>query len=176
MLSNQAAVWRRNLEPSKWKAVLGLHATSNLTSPQVVTRLVDQIVINPHYNKRSKDSDIAMLHLEFKVNYTDYIQPICLPEENQVFPPGRICSIAGWGKLFHQGGFGRTINVPRKQQVVPSWCDIIWIQVCTAKPARGVCPGLEVHGMDTKFSPLECFLNQTKNQAVFPFSSEKGGN
>lgn len=44
--------------------------TSNLTSTQIVTRLIDQIVINPHYNKRTKDSDIAMMHLDFKVNYT----------------------------------------------------------------------------------------------------------
>ena len=43
---------------------------SNLTSPQIETRLIDQIVINPHYNKRRKDSDIAMMHLELKVNYT----------------------------------------------------------------------------------------------------------
>lgn len=63
-------ICRRNLEPSKWKAILGLQMTSNLTSPQVVTRLIDQIVINPHYNKRRKESDIAMMHLEFKVNYT----------------------------------------------------------------------------------------------------------
>lgn len=63
-------IFRRNLEPSKWKAILGLHMTSNLTSPQTVTRLIDQIVINPHYNKRIKDSDIAMMHLDFKVNYT----------------------------------------------------------------------------------------------------------
>lgn len=63
-------IFRRNLEPSKWEAVLGLHMTSNLTSPQIVTRFIDQIVINPHYNKRTKDSDLAMMHLEFKVNYT----------------------------------------------------------------------------------------------------------
>lgn len=65
--------FRRNLEPSKWKAILGLHMTSNLTSPQIVTRLIDEIVINPHYNRRRKDSDIAMMHLEFKVNYTGKI-------------------------------------------------------------------------------------------------------
>lgn len=30
-------------------------------------------------------------------DFSDYIQPICLPEANQKFSPGRICSIAGWG-------------------------------------------------------------------------------
>lgn len=103
LVSAAHCVYGRHLKPSQWKAILGLHMTSNLTSPQVVTRVIDRIVINPHYNKRSKDSDIAMMHLELKVTYTDYIQPICLPEENQLFPPGRICAIAGWGRVVHQG-------------------------------------------------------------------------
>nr|XP_054105012.1 enteropeptidase isoform X3 [Callithrix jacchus] len=103
LVSAAHCVYGRNLEPSKWTAILGLHMASNLTSPHTVSRLIDQIVINPHYNKQRKNNDIAMMHLEFKVNYTDYIQPICLPEENQVFLPGRNCSIAGWGRLVHQG-------------------------------------------------------------------------
>uniref|UniRef100_A0A8C5LCV7 Enteropeptidase n=1 Tax=Jaculus jaculus TaxID=51337 RepID=A0A8C5LCV7_JACJA len=104
LVSAAHCVYGRNLEPPLWTAILGLHVSSNLTSPQVVTRVIDQIVINPHYNKRRKDSDIAMMHLEFKVNYTDYIQPICLPEENQVFLPGSNCSIAGWGRVVNQAG------------------------------------------------------------------------
>ncbi|XP_062969375.1 enteropeptidase [Cynocephalus volans] len=103
LVSAAHCVYGRNLELSKWTAILGLYKTSNLTSPQIVTRLIDQIVINPHYNRRRKDNDIAMMHLELKVNYTDYIQPICLPEENQVFPPGKSCSIAGWGTVEYQG-------------------------------------------------------------------------
>jgi hypothetical protein len=35
--------------------------------------------------------------------FSDYIQPICLPEENQVFLPGKNCSIAGWGRIIYQG-------------------------------------------------------------------------
>ncbi|XP_076799209.1 enteropeptidase isoform X2 [Arvicanthis niloticus] len=97
LVSAAHCVYRRNLDPTRWTAVLGLHMQSNMTSPQVVRRVVDQIVINPHYDRRRKVNDIAMMHLEFKVNYTDYIQPICLPEETQIFIPGRICSIAGWG-------------------------------------------------------------------------------
>nr|XP_011769002.1 enteropeptidase [Macaca nemestrina] len=70
LVSAAHCVYGRNLEPSKWTAILGLHMTSNLNSPQTVSLLIDQIVINPHYNRRRKDNDIAMMHLEFKVNYT----------------------------------------------------------------------------------------------------------
>ncbi|XP_058919857.1 enteropeptidase isoform X2 [Kogia breviceps] len=150
LVSAAHCVYGRNLEPSKWKAVLGLHMTSSLTSPQIETRLIDQIVINPHYNKRRKDSDIAMMHLESKVNYTDYIQPICLPEENQVFPPGRICSIAGWGTLVYQGPPADTLqeaDVPllsneKCQQEMPEY-NITENMVCAGYEEGGVdsCQG-----------------------------------
>ncbi|XP_046504290.1 enteropeptidase [Equus quagga] len=150
LVSAAHCVYGRNLEPSKWKAILGLQMTSNLTSPQVVTRLIDQIVINPHYNKRRKESDIAMMHLEFKVNYTDYIQPICLPEENQVFPPGSICSIAGWGTVEYQGSTADILqeaDVPllsneKCQQQMPEY-NITENMVCAGYEKGGVdsCQG-----------------------------------
>ncbi|XP_036911447.1 enteropeptidase [Sturnira hondurensis] len=160
LVSAAHCVYGRNLEPSKWKAILGLHVTWNLTS-QVATRLVDQIVINPRYNKRTKKNDIAMMHLEFKVNYTDYIQPICLPEENQVFSPGRICSIAGWGRVAYQGPTADILqeaDIPllsneKCQQQMPEY----------NITENMVCAGYEEGGVDTcqgdSGGPLMCQEN-----------------
>ncbi|NXC32718.1 ENTK Enteropeptidase, partial [Campylorhamphus procurvoides] len=92
-------VYGKQLKPSRWQAVLGLYAQSDLTQPSTVVRNIDRIVMNPHYMKETKDSDIALMHLQHKVQYTDYIQPICLPEKNQQFLPGINCSIAGWGNI-----------------------------------------------------------------------------
>uniref|UniRef100_A0A8C5SPJ7 Transmembrane serine protease 15 n=1 Tax=Laticauda laticaudata TaxID=8630 RepID=A0A8C5SPJ7_LATLA len=103
LISAAHCVYGRNLKPSRWKAFLGLHTNLNLSYPQTVSREIDQIIINPHYNKRTKDSDIALIHLQFRVNYTDYIQPICFPEKNKQFLPGSKCSIAGWGKTTQEG-------------------------------------------------------------------------
>ncbi|XP_008590758.1 PREDICTED: enteropeptidase, partial [Galeopterus variegatus] len=158
LVSAAHCVYGRNLELSKWTAILGLYKTSNLTSPQVVTRLIDQIVINPHYNRRRKDNDIAMMHLELKVNYTDYIQPICLPEENQVFPPGKSCSIAGWGTVEYQGPTADILqeaDVPllsneKCQQQMPEY----------NITENMICAGYEEGGIDTcqgdSGGPLMC--------------------
>lgn len=62
-------ICRRNLIPANWKAVLGMHNSANLTYPETESRFIDQIVINPHYNRRTKDSDIILMHLELQVNY-----------------------------------------------------------------------------------------------------------
>ncbi|XP_055965398.1 enteropeptidase [Sorex fumeus] len=150
LVSAAHCLYGRNLNPTNWKAVLGLHKTTNMTSPQIVTQRIDQIVINPHYNKRTKDSDIAMMHLEFKVDYTDYIQPICLPDKNQVFLPGINCSIAGWGMLMHQGPTASILqeaNVPllsneKCKQQMPEY-NITENMVCAGYEEGGIdsCKG-----------------------------------
>uniref|UniRef100_A0A0D9R953 Enteropeptidase n=1 Tax=Chlorocebus sabaeus TaxID=60711 RepID=A0A0D9R953_CHLSB len=161
LVSAAHCVYGRNLEPSKWTAVLGLHMTSKLNSPQTVSRLIDQIVINPHYNRRRKDNDIAMMHLEFKVNYTDYIQPICLPEENQVFPAGRNCSIAGWGTVVYQGS---TANILQEADV-----PLLSNEKCQQQmpeyniTENMICAGYEEGGIDScqgdSGGPLMCQEN-----------------
>uniref|UniRef100_A0A7N9IBL3 Enteropeptidase n=1 Tax=Macaca fascicularis TaxID=9541 RepID=A0A7N9IBL3_MACFA len=161
LVSAAHCVYGRNLEPSKWTAILGLHMTSNLNSPQTVSLLIDQIVINPHYNRRRKDNDIAMMHLEFKVNYTDYIQPICLPEENQVFPAGRNCSIAGWGTVVYQGS---TANILQEADV-----PLLSNEKCQQQmpeyniTENMICAGYEEGGIDScqgdSGGPLMCQEN-----------------
>ncbi|XP_036737451.2 enteropeptidase [Manis pentadactyla] len=161
LVSAAHCVYGRNLGTSTWKAVLGLHMTSNLTSPQIVTRLIDQIVINPHYDKRRKDNDVAIMHLEFKVNYTDYIQPICLPDKNQVLPPGRICSIAGWGRVVHQGP---TANILQEADV-----PLLGNEKCQQQmpeyniTENMICAGYEEGGIDScqgdSGGPLMCQEN-----------------
>lgn len=47
-----------------------MYDQSNMTDASTVVRNIDQIVINPHYNKVTKDSDIALMHLQYEVQYT----------------------------------------------------------------------------------------------------------
>ncbi|XP_078514486.1 enteropeptidase [Lissotriton helveticus] len=147
LVSAAHCVYGRNLIPSQWKAVHGLHTTLNLTYPQTVTRTIDQIVINPHYNKRTKDSDIIMMHLDIKVNYTEYIQPICLPELNEDFLPRTNCSIAGWGTTEYQGAVAYTLQ----EAVIP----LISNENCQQQmpeyniTANMICGGYEEGGVDT---------------------------
>ncbi|XP_054610517.1 enteropeptidase isoform X2 [Dunckerocampus dactyliophorus] len=79
-----------------WSAKFGLHTQTDANN--VETRRLDRIIINDRYNRLTKDSDIAMMHLKMPVNMTELIQPVCLPEKGQEFPAGRKCFIAGWGR------------------------------------------------------------------------------
>uniref|UniRef100_A0A0K8R4N9 Putative serine protease with signal anchor n=1 Tax=Ixodes ricinus TaxID=34613 RepID=A0A0K8R4N9_IXORI len=46
--------------------------------------------------------DIAILKLKENVTFTDYIQPICLPEECEEPPNDTAIYVAGWGEAFVQ--------------------------------------------------------------------------
>ncbi|MEE6468150.1 hypothetical protein FKM82_008179 [Ascaphus truei] len=162
LVSAAHCVYGRNLIPSLWEAVLGLHTNLNLTYPQTATRLIDQIVINPHYNKRTKDSDIVMMHLELKVNYTDYIQPVCLPEYDQEFSSGMNCSIAGWGRTQSQGPVPNVLQEAEVPLLTNEKCQQQMPEYNITE--RMVCGGYEQGGIDTcqgdSGGPLMCQGNE----------------
>lgn len=64
---------------------------------------IDQIIPYPQYNPTnpSKHHDIALIKLAHRVNFTDFIQPICLPltQYDTGLIPGTEQVVCGWGKF-----------------------------------------------------------------------------
>ncbi|KAM3836525.1 enteropeptidase [Vipera latastei] len=162
LLSAAHCVYGRNLKPSRWKAVLGLHTNLNLSYPQTVSREIDQIIINPHYNKRTKDSDIALMHLQFRVNYTDYIQPICFPEKNKQFLPGTKCSIAGWGKTTQEDSISSILQEAEVPLITHQKCKELMPEYNITE--NMICAGYDEGGIDScqgdSGGPLMCQENK----------------
>ncbi|XP_060091256.1 enteropeptidase [Heteronotia binoei] len=162
LVSAAHCVYGRNLVPSQWKAVLGLHSSLNLSYPQTVIQEIDQIVINPHYNKRTKDSDIALMHLKFHVNYTDYIQPICFPEKNKHFLPGTNCSIAGWGRTTNQGSVASILQEAEVPLITHEKCQQQMPEYNITE--NMMCAGYDQGGIDScqgdSGGPLMCPENE----------------
>lgn len=158
LVSAAHCVYGRNLVPSKWKANLGMHNSANLSYSQTETRLIDQIIINPHYNKRTKNSDIAMMHLKDKVNYTDYIQPVCLPGSLQDFPSGLNCSIAGWGRTQSQGPIPNILQEAQVPLITNEKCQQQMPEYNITNTM--ICAGYNEGGIDTcqgdSGGPLMC--------------------
>ncbi|KAM9301103.1 enteropeptidase [Morus bassanus] len=140
-------VYGRQLKPSQWKAVLGLYDQSDTTQPPTVVRNIDQIVINPQYMKRTKDSDIALMHLQYKVQYTDYIQPLCLPEKNQQFLPGINCSIAGWGTIMNEGPTSDILQEAEVPLISKEKCQQQMPEYSITE--NMICAGYDIGGVDS---------------------------
>ncbi|KAK4881498.1 hypothetical protein RN001_004817 [Aquatica leii] len=64
----------------------------------VVDVLIEQQIAHPRYSKKTGDNDIGLLRLQYNINYTDFIQPICLPlGEGLIEKYTKELTVSGWG-------------------------------------------------------------------------------
>ncbi|KAK2859692.1 hypothetical protein Q5P01_004312 [Channa striata] len=149
LLTAAHCVYGKNLHLKAWSAVLGLHAQNDINPAEVQTRNIDRVVINRQYNRRIKQADVAMMHLEQPVNFTHWIQPVCLSEGQNV-TTGRKCFIAGWGQDAEGGSLPNVLQeaeVPLVDQVqcqdeLPEYT-ITSSMLCAGYPEGGIdsCKG-----------------------------------
>ncbi|XP_038144247.1 enteropeptidase [Cyprinodon tularosa] len=150
LLTAAHCVYGKNIHLQYWSAVLGLHAQSYMYSEDVQTRYVDQIIIHKEYNRLTKHADIAMMHLQQPINFTQWVQPVCLPAEGQSFTAGKKCFIAGWGRDAEGGSPADVlqeaqlplINQDQCQELLPEY-NITSSMLCAGYPEGGVdsCQG-----------------------------------
>ncbi|XP_066150496.1 phenoloxidase-activating factor 1-like [Euwallacea fornicatus] len=75
---------------------------------------IEEIIPHPGYSgDYSRYYDIALIRLDRNIPYSDYIQPICLPEPSEASTAGDNLIVAGWGRTEN----GRDSNVKLKLQV-----------------------------------------------------------
>ncbi|XP_040907254.1 enteropeptidase [Toxotes jaculatrix] len=148
LLTAAHCVYGKNVHLESWSAVLGLHSHSDTNSMDVQTRRVDRIVINKQYNRQSKQADVAMMHLQQPISFTQTIQPLCLPAEDVT--PGRTCFIAGWGRDAEQGSLPDVLQEAEVPLVGQDQCqhqlpeyNITSSMLCAGFPEGGVdsCQG-----------------------------------
>ncbi|XP_067275825.1 ST14 transmembrane serine protease matriptase a [Pseudorasbora parva] len=141
-----------------WEAYLGLHTQKEKNT--VTKSLLKQIIPHPYYNPYTYDNDIALMELESPVTFSDTIRPICLPTATDVFPPGDVVTITGWGAT-REGGGGATVLQKAQVRIINvTVCDQLMQGQITS---RMVCAGVLTGGVDAcqgdSGGPLGYFMN-----------------
>ncbi|XP_053271940.1 chymotrypsinogen A [Pleuronectes platessa] len=73
-------------------------------NPNEVSRTIAQAKCHPSYNTLTFNNDICLLKLSSPVNFTNYIQPVCLADANSILHSGVSTWVAGWGTTRPNGG------------------------------------------------------------------------
>ncbi|XP_074528476.1 enteropeptidase [Halichoeres trimaculatus] len=150
LLTAAHCVYGKNIHLSSWSAVFGLHAQSNVSADYVQTRQIDRIIINREYNRQTKQADIAMMHLQEPIRFTESVQPICLPSEGLDITAGRKCFITGWGRQEEGGVLPDVLQEAQVPVVAQDQCQvqlpeytITASMLCAGQPEGGVdsCQG-----------------------------------
>lgn len=92
-------------DPAFWRVVFGLHHLYNYES-STVKRHVRAIVMHSGFKRSTYENDVALFKLKRPISYSDYIQPICLPNSTtQLVADENPCFISGWGNTEEKGKY-----------------------------------------------------------------------
>uniref|UniRef100_A0A3Q2DQT1 Peptidase S1 domain-containing protein n=1 Tax=Cyprinodon variegatus TaxID=28743 RepID=A0A3Q2DQT1_CYPVA len=69
----------------------------DVSSPNKLTRKLSEIICHPDYHSFTSENDICLLKLSAPINFTNYIQPVCLASENSTFHDGVTSLVTGFG-------------------------------------------------------------------------------
>ncbi|XP_032598940.1 uncharacterized protein LOC6557425 [Drosophila grimshawi] len=74
---------------------------------------------HPNFDKRTVDSDVALLSLPKKVNSTRWIGYSCLPRPYQPLPENVHCTVIGWGKRRNSDVVGTSVLHQADVPIIP---------------------------------------------------------
>ncbi|XP_043975429.1 ST14 transmembrane serine protease matriptase a [Gambusia affinis] len=131
-------------EPAKWEVYLGLHDQRKIES-YVVKRKLKQIIPHPYYNPNTFDNDIALMELDTPIEYSDYIQPICLPTSDYKVPAGQNVWITGWGATREGGTAAKILQKASVRIINYNECNKLMGYRLTS---RMLCAGVLTGGVD----------------------------
>uniref|UniRef100_A0A3P8VDY0 ST14 transmembrane serine protease matriptase n=1 Tax=Cynoglossus semilaevis TaxID=244447 RepID=A0A3P8VDY0_CYNSE len=150
-----------NHVPSNWQTYSGMQ---NQYKYDGVQRLpLKRIISHPDYNQMTFDYDIALLELSEPLEFTNTIQPICLPSSSHVFPAGMACWVTGWGAQREGGQKAQLLQKASVKIINDSVCNVVTEGQVTS---RMLCSGFLAGGVDAcqgdSGGPLVCFEESGK--------------
>uniref|UniRef100_A0A8D2DPA5 Peptidase S1 domain-containing protein n=1 Tax=Sciurus vulgaris TaxID=55149 RepID=A0A8D2DPA5_SCIVU len=100
LITNRLVLTAAHCIRSRWeyKVMLGNNKLNEFDENTVLVP-VRTIFPHQHYDRQKLTNDIAIALLAFPVNYSSYIQPICLPERPFTVKAETLCWVTGWGRM-----------------------------------------------------------------------------
>jgi len=103
-----------------------------------------QVINHPRYDDRTKDYDITLVELNSDAPLSDNVKPVCLPTPSSNFPPGKMCTVTGFG-LLSEGGEQATKLMKAYVPIIDSEkCAQSYGQISEVK----LCPGYDQGRID----------------------------
>ncbi|NXI95535.1 OVCH2 protein, partial [Psophia crepitans] len=142
-----------------WMVVTGLHDLTEQEYRQ--KRSVKQYIIHPSFNETTMDSDIALLQLAEPLEFNQYVRPVCLPAQEEVVQPSRVCVVTGWGTHEEDRGKGKKLHQLEVPILVLDTCQSYYINLPSKVTQRMICAGFPLEeGKDSctgdSGGPLVC--------------------
>ncbi|RMX47449.1 hypothetical protein pdam_00002138 [Pocillopora damicornis] len=122
---------------------------------------VSKLCIHQKYNERTMDFDIALLHLNKPVNYSDAVSPICMPSSSWNSSNTSQCYVTGWGQIREAGPTSDKLRVAQVPIIEHNECKKMYQGKSLTR--RMLCAGYKQGRIDScqgdSGGPLACWEN-----------------
>lgn len=152
---------QENLLAANWQSYSGMQ--DQFKHDGVQRRSIRRIIPHPDYNQMTFDYDIALLELSEPLEFTNTIQPICLPSSSHIFPAGLSCWVTGWGAMREGAAAAQLLQKASVKIINDTVCNTVTEGQVTS---RMMCSGFLAGGVDAcqgdSGGPLVCFEESGK--------------
>lgn len=90
----------RNKDPSQWIATFG-----TTIAPPAVKRNVGKIILHENYHRETNENDIALAQLTTRVEFSNVVQRVCLPDASVKLTPKTSVFVTGFGSIVDDGEY-----------------------------------------------------------------------
>nr|ATU82435.1 venom S1 protease 23 [Lethocerus distinctifemur] len=123
----------------------------NLPSNRSRMYRVEKVINHPEYNQINDWNDLSVLVIAEKMEFNQFVGPVCLPSANRIDLPGQWVKAAGWGDTQYYGSssvvlmkvFLKVIGHKECQEAYKGSDDVAPnpIQFCTYRTKKDTCQG-----------------------------------
>ncbi|CAJ0919601.1 unnamed protein product [Ranitomeya imitator] len=134
-LVTAAHCFSKSRDVNSWTVILG---TISLTSGSGLK--LENVIFHENYTIGEYQNDIALLRLSTPVNFTAYIQTVCLPDTLDFFPDNSSCFVTGWGTLTDGGSLSSVLQQAELKIINSTLCGRYQMYGYLIKPSM-ICAG-----------------------------------
>ncbi|XP_039769211.1 transmembrane protease serine 11F [Ornithorhynchus anatinus] len=117
-LVTAAHCFLQNKNPSQWIVSFG-----TTISPPAEKRMISTIITHESFNSISHENDIALIQLSRRVEFSNEVQRVCLPEASANLPPKTSVFVTGFGSVVDDGPTQNTLRQARVETISTDVCN-----------------------------------------------------
>ncbi|CAM4655910.1 transmembrane protease serine 11C-like [Lepidochelys kempii] len=117
-LLSAAHCFRKANNPRVWTVTFG-----TLLRPSRMKHFVKAIIVHEKYRYPAHNYDIAVVKLSKRVDFTNIVHRVCLPDPSQIFPYNSDAVITGWGALSNDGSSSNVLREATVKLIDSNTCN-----------------------------------------------------
>ncbi|ELK08687.1 Transmembrane protease, serine 11F [Pteropus alecto] len=117
-LLTAAHCFRKNKDPSQWIATFG-----TTIAPPAVQRNVGKIILHENYHRETNENDIALAQLTTRVEFSNVVQRVCLPDASMKLTPKTSVFVTGFGSIVDDGPTQNKLRQARVETISTDVCN-----------------------------------------------------